>query len=188
MPLTPLFVDTFDNLVAALRLTGHSDSAVALIDDGVRHARLRFWRRLGKARVDVLVAFTADDTPEDTNEFLRLQARVTEVKIVRRFLYETMPVLFLDASGQRDEVWNTESAFRQGKPSAAVLKGMDDEIDQDMEILAGEREPTEEVETMQVADLEPDNAPPRPGDSLFFGTDVAEESMVDLLTQEDEEA
>jgi hypothetical protein len=172
--VTPLFWSTKAGLVSALRLTGAAGTdQVALIDSGLASARLKFYRHLGTVRVAYLVALGVTENPTSLEGLLRLQAAETETKIVRRHLIETMPQLFMDASGNSLEVFNTEAAFRQGRPSQRALDAMDNEILKDMDVLKGDVSLGEEFSVLRTDTIEPEEGEeaPDPGASIWTGND-----------------
>lgn len=115
MAVSTLFLADMTLLRAQLRLTGVPTSSDAndILDAAVLVARTGFYRELGSARVAVLVAMSSVDAPDSDNEILRKIAEQTEFQWVRMELMRTLPMLFMDGSGNRDQIWNDEGAFRQ---------------------------------------------------------------------------
>lgn len=176
MAANPLFVADLATLKASLRLTGAGAGTDAdrLINNGILSARLAFYRRLGAARIAEILTTAFTEGPTSTEEYIRVLAHLTEVLIVRREVRKTMAQLFMDASADTQEAWNTEGAFRQGKPTVRELKKEEEEIAANMAILALEVEPGDEVRTLATFNVEretSDAAAPLPGDSLFRGYD-----------------
>lgn len=169
MATTPLFVANLATLQAKLRLTGlpSGQDGAALLNEAILAARVKFYRALGTARVAVLAALAFDEDPATEDEVLRALANTTEVLIVRAYLYDTMPVLFLDNSANDREVWNEESAFRPGRISQADRQRLNEMIEANLAILSGDVDLGDEQTGLKAAILEPDTAPDRPGASIF---------------------
>lgn len=166
MAVAPLFNVDMATLRSKLRLTGAASAdALALIDEAVLQVRQEIYRSLGAALIASLVATSLVDTPATDAEYRRVVAAGLEVKWVRLKCWDTMPVLFMDASGASLEAWNQESAFRQGRISQADRQRLDDEVQRDLAFLLGG---TAGSELSIRADLiEPDETPQNPGDSLW---------------------
>jgi hypothetical protein len=165
----PLFVANLATLQAKLRLSGmKSDgNGVDLLNEAILRVRVGFYRKLGTTRVATLVALLFSETPTTTDQVLRALANTTETNWVRLELFETMPTLFMDASAETTEAWNTEAAFRQGKPSDKTKRALWNQISRDLDILSGAVSLGDETQ-FKTDTIEPDVAPPLPGDSLFY--------------------
>lgn len=141
MAVAPLFVASMDAVRARLRLSGVADASDAMdaIDEAVRVVRTNIYARLGLTRVGELVGYSSTDTPTTENEILRTVAEGMEVKWVRYELLGTLPVLFMDGSGQREQAWNDEGAFRPGGPAGAEgeRRRLMAEIDRALDLLSG---------------------------------------------------
>lgn len=168
MATVPLFVASLATLKQMLRLTGvpSAGDAAEMVLEGIRRARLAFHRRLGSARVAVLVAMTYDDTPDDDNELLRILANSVEVKLVHTYLLDTLPTMFMDGSGNAQEIWNDEAPYRSGPVPESTKARLKAEIEEDMALLAGEVEFGDET-SWKITLNEPDEAPPEPGATAF---------------------
>lgn len=166
MPAAPLFVADLDTLKARLRLSGlpSGGDGEALYDEALMRVRTGFYRRLGATRVDTILAIDYEADPETSDEVLRAVANSAEVKWTYLVLIDLMPTLFMDASGQSQEVWNTEGLFRQGRPSASRIQALKDDLETDLAFLSGD---PDEVSTMRSDTIDPDPEAPDPGDSLF---------------------
>jgi hypothetical protein len=175
--VTPTFVANLATLLRALRLTGlkAGSDGEAVLHDAVLGAKVDFHRRLGATRVAYLQAIVYTDTPTSADELLRAAANSLEIKIVRRKCLESMPTMFMDASGDAQETWNVESPFRQGPPSARKLTLLDNEIERDLAYLRTGKHKG----SWQCATIEPDETPPRPGDSLLMAEGVIEDEDLD---------
>lgn len=179
MAIAPLFVASKAALVGALRLTGAGGAdQVALIDSGIVQARLKFYKCLGTTRVATLVAILTAENPTTNDGLLRALAEQTEILVVRRVLIETMPQLFMDASGGTLEQYNSEAAFRQGRPPQNALKAWDDEILKSMDVLKGSVAFGDAVGKLRTDNIEPTsgNEAPLPGASIWAGVD---QGMID---------
>lgn len=112
----PLFVADEATLKSALRLSAVPASALdteAVIDEAILRARLRFYRDLGSARTNELVALTYTDQPTTDEEVLRALANTVEVKMVKCQLLRDLPNTFMDASGDVNARWNEEAPTRE---------------------------------------------------------------------------
>jgi hypothetical protein len=112
----PLFVANEATLKERLRLSAVPASALdteAIIDEAILRARLRFYRSLGTARTNVLVALPFTELPTTEDEVLRALATTTEVQMVRCELLRLLPNTFMDASGDVNARWNEEAPVRE---------------------------------------------------------------------------
>jgi len=169
----PLFVADLATLKAQLRLSGMPSSAtdaLAILDESILRARLVFYRRLGQQRVGVLLATVYNANPSSEDEVLRALANTTETKVVYSELLRKLPNQWMDASGDANRRWNEEAPFRERGPTGAQqeIQRLLDEIEEDMEILAGEESIGEESQ-FKTFNGTPDCTPPRPGDSIRRG-------------------
>lgn len=137
MPATPLFVADLDALKSELRLTGSSsEDAATIIDRAVQEVRVGFYEALGASRVTQLVGYSATLTPTTDDELARSKATSIEVLWTKARLLRSLPSLFMDASGQVDQIWNEEGLTREAssreidraieKIMAEVRAGLDD--------------------------------------------------------------
>lgn len=170
MAISPIFVADLPTLKSRLRLSGVGASADAekMIEGAVLTVRSNLQRALGTARLGVLASYAHSDAPANDNEYLRLLAEETEVKWVRMELMRALPMLFMDGSGNSQQVWNDEAPFRQAG-SFSIGKEIDRlqaEILQNLDALRGDMPPGEEA-TIKTTDLIPDSEPPAPGDSVW---------------------
>lgn len=169
MTQAPLFVPTHADLRLKLRLTGIEigTDAEAIIDEALLAARLRFITRLTLGRVTSLLATAYTATPTTEAQYLRLLAAVTEVKIVRLELLDSLPSAFMDAAGNLQKRWNEEAPFRETGVSMleAIRERLEAEIEEAMELLAGE-DLAGEDSSIQTWDGAPDIETPSIGDSL----------------------
>lgn len=165
MALAPLFVVDFTTMKANLRLTGSgSGDAEELIDEGIRFVRVNFWKRLGQTRITQILATVYTETPATEDEYVRMAANSAEIVWVRLHLLKTMPTLFMDSSKLLEQ-WNEEAAFRQGGPSRKQVEKLERELEEFIDILINGANINDPRFRFDV--IEPDKAPPRPGDSLY---------------------
>lgn len=111
---SPLFVNDIETLRAKLRLSGLASASDAeqVLQDAVLSARSRLYQRLGADRVTALLAIAYTETPTDQNGALRAMANTCEVKMVRRELMLSLPMLFSGGLGAAGESWSAEAPFR----------------------------------------------------------------------------
>lgn len=171
----PLFVADLPTLKSLLRMTevpSDSTDALAILDEGILRARLQFYRRLGTTRVGQLLAITFEENPTTEDEVLRALANTVEVKLVLCHLLERLPNTWMDASGDIHKRWNEEAPVRERSPAEIIdqLSSCRDQIEEDMQILAGEEQVGDE-ELIQTFDGTPDCPAPRVGRSLLGSTD-----------------
>lgn len=168
-----LFCQSNDWIKARLRLSAVPDSStdtLAIIDEGIAAARLEFYRRLTKTRVDRILSTAEVASPESDAEILRTMGTLTEIKLVRVFLLRELPNAFMDASGDLNKRWNEEAPFRERPRSdrEREIARLKDEIEDNMQMLArDEGESVGDERTIRVFDGTPEEEPPLPGDSLF---------------------
>jgi len=112
----PLFLVDEATLKAKLRLSAVPASALdteAIIDEAILRARVRFYRELGTARTNAIVALTFTETPTTEDEVIRALANTVEVKMVYCELLRLLPNTFMDASGDVNQRWNEEAPTRE---------------------------------------------------------------------------
>lgn len=164
MASTPLF-QTRAALVEQLRMSGAptATDAQVIVDQVILEARTTFYRRLGITRVAQLVAYTPVDPPITEEAILRQVALETEAKIVLSLLMRRLPMLFVDGSGNRDQVWNDEGSTRQAADYERIREGkrLDVEIKANFDLLAGIE--LGEQTSMKMMVIEPDDTPELPG-------------------------
>lgn len=113
MAVQPLFISNVAKLKTLLRMTGATASDfLAILDEGMRTARQRFYHALGESRIAELLATNSTDAPMSAAEYARELANSTEVLIVYAYLLELLPVKFLDGSANTQQSWNDEAPFR----------------------------------------------------------------------------
>ena len=160
-----------DSLKGKLRLSEVVDGdALAMIEEAVRTARIRFYDSLDAARVAVIVAINLEDAPTTDNGILRQKAAVCEAKIVRLELLRTLPHMAVEALPADEQAWNQEGFLRDSRPSEIEreVKRLEEEIGTFLNDLAGE-EPAPSA--LNVTSLGPDrDVMPRPGESIIPGS------------------
>lgn len=171
MSVSPLFVTDIDTLKGRLRLSGSvSSDSVAIIEDAVQKVRIGFYRALGASRITTLLALGEDDNPVTDDGILRATASVTEVMWVRRLLLRTMPVLLLGSQSSDQTAWNQDGLVREAGHGSveAEINRLKKEIDENLQILAGEEDDTGDVLASTIG---PDETPPLPFDSITDSTE-----------------
>lgn len=142
MTVVPLFLDDLAAVQTALRLTDlrEGSDAVAIVEQGVRSARVRFYQRLGPTAIATILETDYTEAPETTEEVKRMVGRLCEVELVRLELLDRMPVIFMDASGSAREAFNSEGAFRSMDPDtlAAIRARVEAQVENWLAFLAGE--------------------------------------------------
>lgn len=170
-----LFATSDAWIKARLRLSSvpvGSEDTLAIIDEAVAAARLAFYRRLGRIKVNNLLDIAEVAAPDTDDEVLRSLASLTEVKLVRVHLLRELPNAFMDASGDLNRRWNEEAPFRERPRSdrEREVARLNEEIEQAMQELErdGDESPGD-VRNVFVFDGTPENPEeiPLPGDSLI---------------------
>lgn len=137
----PLFQD-YGYLLQSLRLSGigmDSDAQI-IVDNAIREAKVYFWKTLGKAQVDSIVAYSASANPSTDQQYIREVALLTEYKLVRVNLLKTMTTSLKDGSAQFWQEWNQEAAFRNSSEFSRQreINGLLEEIEANLSILSGQ--------------------------------------------------
>lgn len=167
MAVAPLFVVNVATLKARLRLTGAASAdAAAMIDQAIEEVRQKLYGRLGATRIAAIAAITYVENGTTDNQILRALANTVEIKWVRMFLLRTLPTLFMDTAGIRQQVFNDESAFTTGTNIEKELARLQAEIDQALDILSGEEALTE-ASSVRSDLLEADTLPDYLGGTVF---------------------
>lgn len=166
----PLFAADLATLKTRLRLSGVPVGAVdalAIIDEAILRARMSFYRRLSTFRVNQLLAIPYVENPSTNDEILRALANSVELDLVRLELFKTLPVTWMDASGDANKKWNEEALFRERGPTdrQKEMTRLSDQIEEDFQMLGLEEGLSEET-GVQTYDGTPTTTPPRPGDSI----------------------
>lgn len=137
----PLFIADEATLKTKLRLSAVPASATdteAIFDEAILRARVRFYRELGVARTNIIVALPFTDTPVTEDEVIRALANTVEVKMVYCELLRLLPNTFMDASGDVNSRWNEEAPTRErgGFEMSDELRRCEDEIRNGLQELA----------------------------------------------------
>lgn len=168
MATSTTFVSNLATLQKRLHLTGvpSTRDSQEMIEESVRVARTRFFRELGTSRVLELQALPSIDPPTTKDQVLRQVAEQCEVRISRLELSKTLPMAFLPSGGDAEERWNQEGLLRDLR---TMLEEMQEkwelQIQQDMDLLSGAEDLGEETVGAAYV-VEPDETPPRPGESI----------------------
>lgn len=167
MAVTPLFIESMETLRSLVKLTGadQPDTVVA-IDNATRRVRAMIYDRIGSEAVVRVLGYASEENPTTTNALLRSRAEIMEADWVRLLLMRELPVLFMDASDNTSQVWNTEELTREAGRSdlSDQIRFLEDAIEDTLAVLAGSTASGKVVAIVP----EPDTVPPRPGDSVRY--------------------
>ena len=172
----PLFIiadhgSSLATLQAKLRLSGlASDSdAFDILEFAVLEVRTGFIRHLGIDRINEILTYTHSDTPANDDEAIRLIAEVTEVKWCKMILMRSLTNMSLDGSGGAWSDFHKEAAFRETGPFERTMemKELWKEISENLDLLSKREIIPNETTGFQGFVLEPDPAPPKPGETIF---------------------
>lgn len=123
MTVAPVFISSMTTLKSSLRLSGASQpDALTTIDRGVQESRIYIYRILGAARVVAIQSIGYNENGTTDDEISRLKANMCELALVRMYLLRTMPILFMDSSGAKREVWNDEGFTRRAQEKEIALE------------------------------------------------------------------
>jgi hypothetical protein len=153
----PLFVSDRDELLKRVRLSKSDTTgdSVEVIDQGMRVAALEFFKRLGVDLVTDIKAYSSTEPPTTDEEVLRMQAAATEIDLVRLHLYETLPILFADASADAGDVFQGEEPFNQTQATEEAIARLQASIEEGFALLEGAFDPGTK-ETVHADTFEPD--------------------------------
>lgn len=166
MAVAPLFIADIATLKAELRLSGSTQSdTTVLIERAVQEVRAGFYDSLGEARVAQIVAMAVEENPTSSDGILRMKAANTEVKWTRLRLIQTLPSLFMDSSGNTDQIWNEEGLTRDA--SATDIKRLSDRLENEINEALADLDGTVEPGSASVAVIGPQTTPAKPGESVF---------------------
>ena len=173
MTAEPLFLDSMDALLAALRLTDvRSPDARAIVEQGVRMARVRFYQRLGASTIQAILETDNVEDPTTDDEMKRFVGNLCEAELVRLQLVDRLPVVFMDASGHAREAYNNEGAFRSMDRETLldIRQRIEAQVENWLALMAGEIElgDDEAVQAYTQQDVDPK---PVLGMSTFIGAD-----------------
>lgn len=117
MPNAPLFNSSFSELKAGLRLSGSTQpDTIAILDRALSEVRVGLYSQLGETRITEILATSLVPSPVTTAQLDRTKAALTETLWVKYLLLLELPLLFMDSSGQTDQVWNEEGLVRDSTP------------------------------------------------------------------------
>lgn len=166
MAVEPLFHADMDSLKSDLRLTGAAlADTLSIIDRVVQEVRYGFYDKLGQTRVAEILGFAIEENPTTTDPLTRLLAVNCETQWVKWRLFEELPVLFMDSSGETEQIWNLEGLTREAssRDLRSVAAILENRVRDMLDDLAGTGDSGESEVTL----LEPSETPPRPGDTIF---------------------
>lgn len=144
MPVSPLFHTNMASLKSAVRLTGAgSDDALAIIDRIVQEVRYGFYNKLGDTRINEILGFSVEDNPTTSGPLTRLLAIQVETLWVKMRLFEELPTLFMDSSGDTEQIWNQEGLTREAsaRDVRENVSAMQDRLNQMLDDLEGSADP-----------------------------------------------
>lgn len=139
---------TFSSLAdtqRAQRLSGlePTHSALSQLDLIVDSVRVEFYTRLGLTRLNAIIAFDETEPPVTDNEYLRLAAKTTEQKMIRKGLLNWLTFAAKEGEGGRiNQEWNDVGAFRDMSPRRIKEEAnrLDAEVERAMVYLSGVRD------------------------------------------------
>jgi hypothetical protein len=170
MVVAPVFVADLDTLKEELRLSGipTDGNSEDLLQQAIRDVRLSFWRKLGDSRIRTIKNWTLVDDPSTNQQYLRHLANQTEIKWVKWYLTWTLPMLFMDDSGDIDMRWNQDPTFRKAtsRDLDKLRKELWDEILENLDLLSGDEDAESET-SIYVKTFGPVPKPPPIGSSLY---------------------
>lgn len=166
MAVAPLFVSNMTALKSALKLSGSTQTDTAtIIDRAVQEVRLGFFDHLGSTRVTEIGTYSSTDNPSSTEEIARVKAETAEILWVKSKLLRDLPSLFMDSSGNTDQVWNEEGLTREANDRE--IKDKIASLEEQVFNLLGSLAGSENVGTATKAStLNSSTTPIRPGQSL----------------------
>lgn len=171
--VSPLFVLDAKSLWASLRLSNVDsikDDAGVIMRDGVLWARVEFYRRLGKARVDTILTTTEISAPTTQAELDRTSAGLLEALLVRWKLMQDLPIVFKDASAADLHQYHQEALTRDlDRPSdvEAILSRLNTQIEEGFAYLDSDAD-TNPGLTTRVFQPVAGTLLPDPGGSVFW--------------------
>jgi len=174
MSPTPLFLDDMAALQTALRLSAvrAESDALAILEQALRAARVRFYQRLGTSVVQEIVEIDYVEDPTTNDEMRRFVGNLCEVELVRLQLMDRMPLIFMDASGAAREIYNNEGAFRSMDPEvlAQARERIEAQIENWLAFMAGEIELGDDEQVQAYTQQKPTPTPIL-GATPFLGAD-----------------
>lgn len=141
----------------------------AVIDQAVLEARTELYSRLGATKIGEILAEPFTETPTTDAQLLIALGATTEIKIARRNLFSTLNPLWMEGSGSARHSWNeTPLARQQGtREIEAELERLNADIDGALGLLSGAVAIGNDTRGGFVALIEPTDAPPLPGRSVW---------------------
>lgn len=110
----PFFVADIETLKSELRLTGTSycDDVQTILERALLWARLKMFREVGEDQMNTVQAIAYTANPTTADQIRRASANLMEIECVYCYLLDTLPVVFKDASGNTQQIWNDLGTFR----------------------------------------------------------------------------
>jgi len=141
----PLFLADTPALLAALRMSGLLEVPEAdgnsIVNEAIQAAVVRFYRELTAAQIQTLQDTTFTPQPTSAAEAKRMLANLTEVRLVRLYLLDTVDVRFADANSGNRTAWNAEAPlFASGEEKASMRAMLSTEVEDAFSILSGKTE------------------------------------------------
>ncbi len=154
-----LFIPTFDDLLARLKLSGAADGdTLVVIDQAIRQVRAGFYKELGADRIAYIQAGVASVPPDPMTDadILHVKAEEAEALWVKLKLAVELPMLFVAGGDSIRERWNEEQLTRDlGRGDQATLIGeMSERLDELLAELRGDEDV--EVGSLRASMIGPD--------------------------------
>jgi hypothetical protein len=174
----PLFLADTATLLAALRMSGLLEVPGAdgnsIVNEAIQAAVVRFYRELTAAQIQSLQGTAFTPQPTTADEAKRMLANLTEIRLVRYYLLDTVDVRFADANPSNRTAWNAEAPlFASGEEKAAMRAQLSAEIEDGFSILSGKTElagsAKKTIRSSTIGPCNPNSSAPvrKPGGTLF---------------------
>jgi hypothetical protein len=168
MATAPLF-NTLEVLKAGLRLSGATQPDFdAILDRTLLEVRVGFYDKLGESLISSILTTTLVASPTTPAQIARTKASIVEVLWAKYFLLLELPTMFMDSSGQAEQVWNQEGLIRESTTSKTnkLREDLSARIDMMLDELSGIAT-TGGVRATTIEPGPPDPLRPRESISLF---------------------
>jgi len=169
MATTPTFSSSVLRLKSELRLSKQPDGdGEAQVASALLEVKSGFIRELGSARITVLQALAFSENPVTSDQALRAVANLTEVKWVRVVLMRTLPMLFMDASVNQNQIYHDEATFRASSEGRLETEriALENEIEKNLDLLRGDTSVGNEGR-LKISSPQQACPDPLPGGTLF---------------------
>lgn len=185
----PLFVETYDALLLALRLDGavndQGASVRPLIDQALAESRAEIYSKLSIEDTTTLAAIPYDPNPTTNDGVRRQMARTVEIKLVRYFAMPSMRVFFGSAISAVKDSYNSEWLLSQDSDeSERYRKQLKNESDQILDFLIPSKDIDQAFdESSRFATIGPADQTrvPRPGGTVYKNPIT----LQDILTKQE---